>query len=79
MGVEVVSGITMAPAAMAATGENTVYSLKEWFSTLPLLEEIQSDNGSQFTVMVVQDWAKEEGMLWVGISQPILPPSQWYC
>jgi len=58
VGVEVVSGITMATAVLAATGDNTVYSLKEWFSTLLLPEEIQSDNGSHFTATVVQDWAK---------------------
>lgn len=45
--------------------ENTVPSLKEWFSILPLPEEIQSDNGSHFTVMVIQDWAKEEEIQWV--------------
>ncbi|GAB0208371.1 pol-like protein ENS-3 [Grus japonensis] len=65
VGVEVISGITMATAVTAATGENTVHSLKEWFSTLPLPEEIQSDNGSHFSATVVQDWVKEEGIRWV--------------
>jgi len=65
VGVEVVSGIAMETAIPAATGDNTVYSLKEWFSTLPLPEEIQSDNGTHFTATVVQDWAKEEGIRWV--------------
>jgi len=45
--------------------EITVYSLKEWFSTLPLPDETESDNGSHFTDRVVQDWAKEEGIRWV--------------
>ncbi|GAB0209671.1 pol-like protein ENS-3 [Grus japonensis] len=65
VGVEVISGVTMATAVTAATGENTVHSLKEWFRTLPLPEEIQSDNGSHFSATVVQDWAKEEGIRWV--------------
>jgi len=46
------------------TVDNTVYSLKEWFSILPLPEEIQSDNSSHFTATVVQDWTKE-GIRWV--------------
>jgi len=60
-----VSGITMVTAVPAATGDNTVHSLKEQFSTLPLPEEIQGDNGSHFTATVVQDWAKEGGIRWV--------------
>lgn len=44
----------MARDATDATGENTVHSLKGWFSTLPLLE-IQSDNRSHITARVVQD------------------------
>lgn len=43
----------MATVIKAATGENTVPRLKEWFSMLPLPEEIQSDNGLHFTVMVI--------------------------
>lgn len=45
----------MATAVTVATGENTVFSLKEWFSILPLLEEIQNINGSHFPATVVQD------------------------
>lgn len=52
----------MATAATAATGENTVHSLKKLFSTLPFPEEIQSDNGSHFTAKLVLGWAKEEGI-----------------
>lgn len=40
VGVEVISGLTMAAAFASATGENTVKGLKGWFSTLPLPEEI---------------------------------------
>ncbi|NAW49656.1 transposase family protein, partial [Salmonella sp. gx-f5] len=65
VGVEVISGLTMAAAFASATGENIVKGLKGWFSTLPLPEEIQSDNGSHFTAAVVQDWAREEGIRWV--------------
>lgn len=65
VGVELISGITTAKAVTAVTGENTVHSLKKWFSVLPLPEEIQSDDGSHFTTTVVQDWAKEEGIRWV--------------
>jgi len=52
----------MATSVGSATGENTVKALKGWFSTLPLPEEIQSDNGSHFTATVIQDWAKEKGI-----------------
>lgn len=55
VGVELISGTTMARDATDATGENTVHSLKGWFSTLPLPEEIQSDNRSHITARVVQD------------------------
>lgn len=65
VGVEIISGLTVATDFTSATGENTVKGLKEWFSTLPLPEEIQSDNGSHFTATIVQDWAKEEGIRWV--------------
>lgn len=65
VGVEIISGLTMATDFASATGENTVKGLKEWFSTLPLPEEIQSDNGSHFTATMVQNWAKEEGIQWV--------------
>ncbi|KAK4819789.1 hypothetical protein QYF61_011389 [Mycteria americana] len=65
VGVEIISGLTMAAAFSSTTGENTMKGLKGWFSTLPLPEEIQSDNGSHFTAVVVQNWAKEEGIRWV--------------
>jgi len=55
----------MTTSVESATRENTIKALKGWFSTLPLPEEIQSDNSSHFTATVVQDWAKEEGIWWV--------------
>lgn len=55
----------MAADFASAAEENTVKGLKRWFSTLPLPEEIQSDNSSHFTAIIVQDWAKEEGIWWV--------------
>ena len=62
VGVEVVSGLTMATACSAATGEQTVRVLREWFSVLPIPECIQSDNGSHFTATMVKDWARGEGI-----------------
>ena len=57
-----VSGLTMATAVDAATGEQTVRVLREWFSVLPIPECIQSDNGSHFTATMVKDWARGEGI-----------------
>jgi len=65
VGVEIISGLTMATSAESATGENTVKAPKGWFSMVPLPEEIYSDNSSHFTATVVQDWVKEEGIRWV--------------
>lgn len=59
--MEVISEITMATAATAATGENTVHSLKELFSTLPLPQEIPSDNGSHFTATVYKTGQRKKG------------------
>ena len=55
----------MATAVNAATGEQTVRGLKEWFSVLAIPECFQSDNGSRFTATTVKDWARGEGIRWV--------------
>ena len=62
VGVEVVSGLTMATAVSTATGDQTVRALQKWFSILPIPECIQSDNGLHFTATVVQDWARGEAI-----------------
>ena len=40
-------------------------ALKEWFGTFPKPQSIHSDNGLHFTAKVVQEWATQEGILWV--------------
>ncbi|KAF1676272.1 hypothetical protein FQV07_0012194, partial [Pygoscelis papua] len=54
-----------AEAVRRATGDNTVKSLKLWFSYLPKPQSIQSDNGSHFTARVVQEWARSKGIQWI--------------
>jgi len=53
--VEVVLGLVQAEAVAQAAGENTIRGLKIWFSFLPKPKSIQLDNGSRFTVRVVQE------------------------
>ncbi|KAF1438759.1 hypothetical protein FQV07_0009192, partial [Pygoscelis papua] len=55
----------MATAVSTTTGDQTVQVLRKWFSILPILDCIQSDNGSHFMATVVQDWARGEGVKWV--------------
>lgn len=55
VGIEVVSGLTMATVTRIALGTLTMEVLEHWFSILPMPEYIQSDNGLHFTATSVQD------------------------
>lgn len=60
-GVEVVSGLLVATKSRNAGAKATVLGLSNWFSSLPVPDSTHSDDGSHFTSVMVQDWAKREG------------------
>lgn len=72
------SELLVATKSRHADAKATVSGLSNWFSSLPVPDSIQCDNGSHFTSVMVQDWAKK-GRHQMGFSYTLLSPSKRDC
>lgn len=71
-----VSGLLVATKSRHADAKATISGFSNWFSSLPVPDSIQCDNGSHFTSVMVQDWAKRDGIKGV-FHTPYYPQANW--